>query len=95
MTSGRASGAMSYKRNTRPCLEFLRVISTEGLIGFKLQGLVNDPRRTQAAVTSEREPYEALDDLMSVIEALCPRWPSREISSGIGKIGRASCRERV
>jgi hypothetical protein len=25
----------------------LRVISAEGLIGFKLQGLVNDPRRTQ------------------------------------------------
>jgi predicted nucleotidyltransferase len=25
----------------------LRVISTEGLIGFKLQGLVNEPRRTQ------------------------------------------------
>ncbi|HEY6453956.1 MAG TPA: hypothetical protein VIY90_01610 [Steroidobacteraceae bacterium] len=25
----------------------LRVISMEGLIGFKLQGLVNDPRRTQ------------------------------------------------
>ncbi|HTW39064.1 MAG TPA: hypothetical protein VMD49_10890 [Steroidobacteraceae bacterium] len=25
----------------------LRVISSEGLIGFKLQGLVNDPRRTQ------------------------------------------------
>ena len=25
----------------------LRVISTEGLIGFKLQGFVNDPRRTQ------------------------------------------------
>jgi len=25
----------------------LRVISTEGLIGFKLQGLTNDPRRTQ------------------------------------------------
>ena len=25
----------------------LRVISTEGLIAFKLQGLVNDPRRTQ------------------------------------------------
>jgi hypothetical protein len=88
------------------------VISTEGLIGFKLQGLVNDPRRTQdledirallranhetlnmeevreygivATVTSEREPYEALDDLMSVIEALCPRWPPREISSGLGK----------
>jgi hypothetical protein len=38
-----------------------------------------------AAVTSEREPYEALDDLMSVIEALCPTWPPREISSGIGR----------
>jgi hypothetical protein len=25
----------------------LRVISTEGLIAFKLQGLINDPRRTQ------------------------------------------------
>jgi hypothetical protein len=37
------------------------------------------------AVTSERERYEALDDLMSVIEALCPRWPPREISSGTGK----------
>jgi hypothetical protein len=82
----------------------LRVISTEGLIAFKLQGLVNDPRRTQdledirallranratlnmsevrapiagagGVVTtahSEREPFEALDDLMSVVEALCP-----------------------
>jgi hypothetical protein len=37
------------------------------------------------AVISEREPYEALDDLMSVIEALCPTWPPREISSGTGK----------
>ncbi len=25
----------------------LRVVSTEGLIGFKLQGIANDPRRTQ------------------------------------------------
>jgi hypothetical protein len=38
-----------------------------------------------ATVTDEREPYEALDDLMSVIEALCPAWPPREISSGMGK----------
>jgi hypothetical protein len=36
-------------------------------------------------VRSEREPYEALDDLMSVIEALCPTWPPRETTSGIGK----------
>lgn len=31
----------------RTSLGDLRVISTEGLIGFKLQGLANDPRRTQ------------------------------------------------
>jgi hypothetical protein len=34
---------------------------------------------------SEREPYEALDDLMSVIEVLCPRWPPRQIFRGGGK----------
>jgi hypothetical protein len=33
----------------------LRVISTEGLIGFKLQGWVNDPRRTR-----DREDIRAL-----------------------------------
>jgi hypothetical protein len=26
----------------------------------------------------ERDPYKTLDDLMSVVEALCPRWPPRE-----------------
>ncbi|MBX5462116.1 MAG: hypothetical protein IRZ28_13640 [Steroidobacteraceae bacterium] len=26
----------------------------------------------------ERDPYEVLDDLMVVVEALCPRWPPRE-----------------
>lgn len=36
-------------------LGVLRVISTEGLIGFKLQGLINDPRRTQ-----DREDIRAL-----------------------------------
>jgi hypothetical protein len=24
------------------------------------------------------DPYRALDDLMSVVEALCPVWPERE-----------------
>jgi hypothetical protein len=37
------AGAAEFKTS----LGELRVISTEGLIGFKLQGLVNDPRRTQ------------------------------------------------
>jgi hypothetical protein len=30
------------------------------------------------APVSKRDPYEALDDLMVVVEALCPRWPSRD-----------------
>lgn len=34
---------------------------------------------------TEREPYEALDDLMSVVEAFCPVWPARGISGGAGK----------
>ena len=28
---------------------------------------------------SNRDPYEVLDDLMVVVEALCPRWPPRDI----------------
>jgi hypothetical protein len=24
-----------------------------------------------------RDPFEAVDDLMQVVEALCPTWPSR------------------
>lgn len=38
---------MAGATELRTSLGDLRVISTEGLIGFKLQGLVNDPRRTQ------------------------------------------------
>jgi len=26
-----------------------------------------------------RDPFEVLDDLMQVIEALCPMWPEREL----------------
>jgi hypothetical protein len=25
------------------------------------------------------DPYQALDDLMTVVEALCPVWPPREL----------------
>jgi len=28
------------------------------------------------------DPYEALDGLMGAVEALCPVWPSRGITSG-------------
>jgi hypothetical protein len=116
----------------------IRVVSLEGLVAFKLQGLVNDPRRTQdledirallrangdrisrdqlreylgysarrtclnsslpneareaqplaymratarsvecqRSRTGAADPFTALDDLMVVVEALCPRWPSR------------------
>jgi hypothetical protein len=29
--------------------------------------------------THTQDPFEALDDLMQVIEALCPTWPRREL----------------
>jgi hypothetical protein len=31
------------------------------------------------AVTDARDPYEVLDDLIVVVEALCPIWPARDI----------------
>jgi hypothetical protein len=85
----------------------LRVISLEGLIRFKLQGFVNDPRRTQdfediralvkanldalfvadggvqVDTINSRDPYVVLDDLMVVVEALCPVWPARPTFSAM------------
>ena len=63
----------------------LRVISTEGLIGLNSLAPLAGGGGVVATVHSEREPYEALDDLMSVIEALCPRWPPRGTFSDTGK----------
>jgi hypothetical protein len=42
-----ARGLLAGAKELTTSLGVLRVISPEGLIGFKLQGLVNDPRRTQ------------------------------------------------
>lgn len=28
-------------------------------------------------MSSDRDPFEALDDLMTVMDALCPEWPAR------------------
>ena len=42
-----ARGLLERAAEISTTLGQLRVISTEGLIGFKLQGLVNDPRRKQ------------------------------------------------
>jgi hypothetical protein len=32
-----------------------------------------------APLASDRDPFELLDDLMATVEALCPRWPEREL----------------
>jgi hypothetical protein len=36
---------------------------------------------THVPTVTDRDPFEILDDLMMVIEALCPVWPNREIFS--------------
>jgi hypothetical protein len=71
----------------------LRVISAEGLIELENDRIsVSGPKQPLAGaggivatVQCERDPYEVLDDLMSVIEALCPTWPARGISFASGK----------
>jgi hypothetical protein len=37
-----------------------------------------------ASPPDSRDPFAALDDLMLVIEALCPRWPPRHTVIGRG-----------
>lgn len=32
-----------------------------------------------APASDNRDPFEVLDDLMQVVEALCPTWPPREL----------------
>jgi aminoglycoside-2''-adenylyltransferase len=81
-----ARGLLEHATSIQTAFGEVRVVSTEGLIGLKLQGLVNNPRRTQdlearVPAATNRDPFEALDDLMTVIEALCPVWPNRETFS--------------
>jgi hypothetical protein len=84
-----ARGLLTNATAVQTAFGNVRVVSTEGLIALKLQGFVNNPRRPFAAdggityvpAAIERDPFEALDDLMTVIEALCPVWPKREIFS--------------
>jgi hypothetical protein len=106
-----ARGLLSNATTVQTAFGEVRVVSTEGLIGLKLQGFVNNPRRTQdledikalvaanrqalkmdepfaadggiahVPAATGRDPFEALDDLMTVVEALCPVWPNRAIFS--------------
>lgn len=36
----------------------------------------------QSSVAAQRDPFEALDDLMVVVEALCPEWVQKPTLSG-------------
>jgi len=47
----------------------------------KGQPFATDGGITHVPAATNRDPFEALDDLMTVIEALCPVWPKREIFS--------------
>lgn len=38
----------------------------------------------QASQSAAADPYRQLDDLMAVVEALCPAWPERETFGGAG-----------
>jgi hypothetical protein len=41
------------------------------------QPFAADGGKAHVPAATSRDPFEALDDLMTVIEALCPVWPSR------------------
>lgn len=45
------------------------------------QPFVTDGGITHVPAATSGDPFEAFDDLMTVIEALCPVWPDREIFS--------------
>lgn len=55
---------------------------------ISIVGETPTPLAAEGGVTlptpSGKEPYEALDDLMVAVEALCPRWPSRGIFDSRG-----------
>jgi hypothetical protein len=46
------------------------------------QPLVADGGLPSTPLETGRDPFQMLDDLMVVIEALCPVWPSRPTFEG-------------
>jgi hypothetical protein len=40
----------------------------------------------RVAIAAPTDPYQALDDLMTVVEALCPTWPQRETFTHMDKM---------
>ena len=62
--------------NARPCLRSFSVTpnSSDGPL------LADDA----GVPTDTRHPFAALEDLMAVVDALCPRWPARSTTAGPG-----------
>jgi len=54
------------------------------------KALADTPFAASAGVRSpaplEADPYAALDELMVVVEALCPEWPPRPVFVDGGKM---------
>ncbi|MBK7657606.1 MAG: hypothetical protein IPJ28_00035 [Betaproteobacteria bacterium] len=40
----------------------------------------------QSPAIAEQDPYRALDELMVVVEALCPEWPPRPLFKDGGRM---------
>jgi predicted nucleotidyltransferase len=74
-----ARGLLERATQLNSSLGSLRVISTEGLIGFKLQGLVNDPRRTQD-----------LEDIRALLRANRAKLDMAEVREYFSLFGRDS-----
>jgi hypothetical protein len=59
------------------------VSRNDGLETVATQPLFEEGGMT-VPLRSERDPYELLDDLMVVVEQLCPVWPPRGPFSSTG-----------
>lgn len=49
------------------------------------QPFVADGGIAHVPAAATRDPFEELDDLMTVIEVLCPVWPNRELFSSTNR----------
>lgn len=49
------------------------------------QPLANDAG-VAVSIAPDDDPYRALDELMAVVEELCPQWPERGVFVDSGKM---------
>ena len=54
----------------------------ETRFGSREQHIIAAEGGVTTPIESDRDPYERLDDLMVVLEALCPGYPEREPFTG-------------